>query len=147
EMAPSGSNVLLFDVHYDGIFMFAPLRYENGVVYELRVTKEKKYDYDGLCEFLKEKLEQRLCMKGCRRVIALDGCFLKKPNVGEILTAIGRDRNNHIFLVAWVVVNVENKDSGVEFRNLLWAASKATYPGLFNKIMDKIKRANPNAYQ
>ncbi|GJU25457.1 hypothetical protein Tco_1164078, partial [Tanacetum coccineum] len=59
EMAPSGSNALLFDVHYDGIFMFAPLRYENGVVYELRVTKDKKYDYDGLCEFLKEKLEQR----------------------------------------------------------------------------------------
>ncbi|GJW41070.1 pentatricopeptide repeat-containing protein [Tanacetum coccineum] len=85
--------------------------------------------------------------KGCRRVIALDGCFLKKPNVGEILTAIGRDRNNHIFLVAWVVVNVENKDSGVEFRNLFWAASKASYLGLFNKIMDKIKRANPNAYQ
>ncbi|GJW21266.1 pentatricopeptide repeat-containing protein [Tanacetum coccineum] len=58
EMAPSGSNALLFDVYYDGIFMFAPLRYENGVVYELRVTKDKKYDYDGLCEFLKEKLEQ-----------------------------------------------------------------------------------------
>ncbi|GJT97323.1 pentatricopeptide repeat-containing protein [Tanacetum coccineum] len=57
-MAPSGSNALLFDVYYDGIFMFAPLRYENGVVYELRVTKDKKYDYDGLCEFLKEKLEQ-----------------------------------------------------------------------------------------
>ncbi|GJZ96897.1 hypothetical protein Tco_0669231 [Tanacetum coccineum] len=53
------SNALLFDVHYDGVFMFAPLRYENGVVYELRVTKDKKYDYDGLCEFLKEKLEQR----------------------------------------------------------------------------------------
>ncbi|GKA37409.1 hypothetical protein Tco_0723974 [Tanacetum coccineum] len=58
-MAPSGSNALLFDVHYDGFFMFAPLRYENGVVYELRVTKDKKYDYDSLCEFLKEKLEQR----------------------------------------------------------------------------------------
>ncbi|GJW59594.1 hypothetical protein Tco_0108929 [Tanacetum coccineum] len=58
-MAPSGSNALLFDVHYDGIFMFAPLRYENGVVYELRVTKDKKYDYEGLCQFLKEKLEQR----------------------------------------------------------------------------------------
>nr|GEV34689.1 pentatricopeptide repeat-containing protein [Tanacetum cinerariifolium] len=25
---------------------------------------------------------------GCRPVIALDGCFLKKPNVGEILTAL-----------------------------------------------------------
>ncbi|GJT45857.1 pentatricopeptide repeat-containing protein [Tanacetum coccineum] len=37
--------------------------------------------------------------------------------------------------------------SGVEFKSLFWAASKASYPGLFNKIMDKIKRANPKAYQ
>ncbi|GKC72334.1 hypothetical protein Tco_1118217 [Tanacetum coccineum] len=37
--------------------------------------------------------------------------------------------------------------SGVEFRCLFWAACKATYLGLFNKIMDKIKRANPNAYE
>ncbi|GJT22827.1 reverse transcriptase [Tanacetum coccineum] len=42
------SNAQLFDVHYDGFFMFSPLRYENGAVYELRVTKDKKYDYDGL---------------------------------------------------------------------------------------------------
>ncbi|GJR92495.1 hypothetical protein Tco_0264669 [Tanacetum coccineum] len=109
---------------------------------------------------------------GCRKVIALDDCFLKKPNVGEILTAIGRDANNHIFPVAWAVVNglleavkevmphaehrqcarhiyegFQKQYSGVEFRCLFWAASKATYPGLFNKIMDKIKRANPNAYE
>nr|GEW30955.1 pentatricopeptide repeat-containing protein [Tanacetum cinerariifolium] len=37
--------------------------------------------------------------------------------------------------------------SGVEFRSLFCAASKASYPGLFNKIMDRIKRANPKAYQ
>ncbi|GJU29551.1 pentatricopeptide repeat-containing protein [Tanacetum coccineum] len=142
---------------------------------------------------------------GCRKIIALDGCFLKRPSVGEILTAIGRDAYNHIFPVAWAVVNVKNKDnwswfldllgddlemptcqgltlmsdqhkglieavkevmpyaehrqcvrhiyegfrklySGVEFRLLFWAAAKATYPGLFNKIIEKIKRANPNAY-
>ncbi|GJS47183.1 pentatricopeptide repeat-containing protein [Tanacetum coccineum] len=107
---------------------------------------------------------------GCRKVIALYGCFLKKPNVGEILTAIGRDANNHIFPVAWAIGLIEvvkefmphakhrqyarhiyegfqKQYSGVEFRSLVWAASKATYPGLFNKIMDKIKRANPNAYE
>ncbi|GKB13076.1 pentatricopeptide repeat-containing protein, partial [Tanacetum coccineum] len=142
---------------------------------------------------------------GCRKIIALDGCFLKRPSVGEILTAIGRDANNHIFLVAWAVVNVENKDkwswcldllgdelemptsngltlmsdqhkglieavkelmphaehrqcarhiyegfrkhySGDVFRQLFWVDSKATYPGMLNKIMEKIKRANPKAY-
>ena len=36
--------------------------------------------------------------------------------------------------------------SGVEFRSIFWAASKATYPGLFNKIMDRIKKVNPKAY-
>nr|GEV73154.1 pentatricopeptide repeat-containing protein [Tanacetum cinerariifolium] len=35
---------------------------------------------------------------------------------------------------------------GVEFRLLFWAASKATYPQLFQKIMEKIKRANPKAH-
>lgn len=56
---------------------------------------------------------------GCRKIIALDGCFLKKPNVGEILTAIGRDANNHIFPVAWAVVSVENKDNWSWFLDLL----------------------------
>ncbi|GKD46623.1 hypothetical protein Tco_1271268 [Tanacetum coccineum] len=35
---------------------------------------------------------------------------------------------------------------GVEFRLLFWATSKATYPYLFQKIMEKIKRANPKAH-
>ena len=56
---------------------------------------------------------------GCRKIIALDGCFLKKPYVGEILTAVGRDANNHIFPVAWAVVNVENKDNWSWFLDLL----------------------------
>ena len=37
--------------------------------------------------------------------------------------------------------------SGVEFRGLFWGSSKASYPGLFNYIMGKMKTANPNAYQ
>nr|GEU91491.1 pentatricopeptide repeat-containing protein [Tanacetum cinerariifolium] len=56
---------------------------------------------------------------GCRPVIALDGCFLKKPNVGKILTAVGRDGNNHICPIAWAVVNVENKDNWSWFLELL----------------------------
>ena len=56
---------------------------------------------------------------GCRRILALDGCFLKKPNRGEILTVLGRDGNNHIFPVAWDVVTVENKDNWSWFLDLL----------------------------
>lgn len=39
------------------------------------------------------------------------------------------------------------KFTGLEFRELFWAASKASYPPLFNKIMDKIKKANPKAHK
>ncbi|KAJ9538305.1 LOW QUALITY PROTEIN: hypothetical protein OSB04_031038 [Centaurea solstitialis] len=134
--------------------------------------------------------------RGCRRVIALDGCFLKGVCGGELLTAIGRDGNNHIFPVAWAVVNVENKDnwtwfitlvgedlevetgegltlisdqhklrmsclmqstdnvlgtymktSEVEFRNLFWRASKASYPQLFESVMNDIRLANPSAHK
>nr|GEY07283.1 multidrug resistance-associated protein 5 [Tanacetum cinerariifolium] len=143
---------------------------------------------------------------GCGKIIALDGCFLKSPNQGEILTAISRDDNNQIYPVAWAVVNVENKNNwtwflelleedlgcskgngltlmsdqhkglieavkdvmpnaehrqcarhiyesfrkqytGLEYRQLFWATSKASYPQLFNKIIDKIKSANSNAHK
>ncbi|XP_071735532.1 uncharacterized protein [Rutidosis leptorrhynchoides] len=123
---------------------------------------------------------------------------------GNLLTAIGRYGNNHIYPIAWAVVSVENKDnwtwffkllagdleinggvritlmsdqhkglieavkdvmpyaehrqcarhiyenfrkkySCVEFRNLFWAASKASYPVLFDTIMDRNGAANQNA--
>nr|GEY69372.1 calcium/proton exchanger [Tanacetum cinerariifolium] len=37
---------------------------------------------------------------GCRKVIGLDGCFLKSTCRGELLTAMGRDGNNQIFPIA-----------------------------------------------
>ncbi|KAJ9542234.1 hypothetical protein OSB04_028740 [Centaurea solstitialis] len=144
-------------------------------------------------------------MNGCRRIIAIDGCFLKGVCQGELITAIGRDGNNHIFPIAWAVINVENKENwtwflgllgedleieqgegltlmsdqhkglleavkdvmpyaehrqcarhiyenfrkqftGVEFRNLFWKAAKASYQLEYERVMDQIKAANPNAY-
>ncbi|KAJ9542528.1 hypothetical protein OSB04_029034 [Centaurea solstitialis] len=94
---------------------------------------------------------------GCRRIIALDGCFLKGVCGGELLTAIGRDGNNHIFpglvqVVKDVMPNAEHRQcarhiyenfrkvfSGVEFRNLFWRASKASYPQLFESVMNEIR--------
>ncbi|GKD40168.1 pentatricopeptide repeat-containing protein [Tanacetum coccineum] len=143
---------------------------------------------------------------GCRKIIALDGCFLKKPNSREILTAVGRDGNNQIYHMAWAIMNVKNKEnwcwflsllgkdlefpdgsgltlisdqhkglieavkqvmpyaehkqcarhiyegfrkefSGIKFRLLFWAASKDSYPQLFTKIVEKIKKANPKAHE
>ncbi|KAJ9545219.1 hypothetical protein OSB04_024926 [Centaurea solstitialis] len=50
-------------------------------------------------------------VQGCRRVIGLDGCFLKTACKGELLSAVGRDANNQIFPFAWAVVTVDNKDN------------------------------------
>ena len=48
---------------------------------------------------------------GCRKVIGLDGCFLRGTCRGELLTAMGRDANNQMFPIAWAVINVENNDN------------------------------------
>ena len=52
-------------------------------------------------------------LKGCRPIIGLDGCHLKGRFGGQILYAVARDANDNIFLVAFVVVEQENKDSWV----------------------------------
>ncbi|KAK5785936.1 hypothetical protein PVK06_040558 [Gossypium arboreum] len=48
---------------------------------------------------------------GCRLLIGLDGCFLKGPLKCKFLTTVGRDANNQMFPIAWVVVEVECTDS------------------------------------
>ncbi|GJU06213.1 transposase, MuDR, plant [Tanacetum coccineum] len=52
-------------------------------------------------------------LQGCRRVIGIDGCFLKTICKGELLSAVVRDGNNQIYPIAWVVVNVENKENWI----------------------------------
>lgn len=48
---------------------------------------------------------------GYRNVVGVDGCFLKGICKGELLLAMGRDANNHIYHIAWEVVNVESKST------------------------------------
>ncbi|GKD44185.1 multidrug resistance-associated protein 5 [Tanacetum coccineum] len=113
-------------------------------------------------------------LQGCRRVIGIDGCFLKTICKGELLLAVGRGGNNQIYLIGWVVVNVENKDDWSWFmellindlglvsvegltiisdqhklqnKNLFWKAAKATYPTRFNKVIKEIKSINKEAYK
>ncbi|KAL4576182.1 hypothetical protein LXL04_012271 [Taraxacum kok-saghyz] len=50
-------------------------------------------------------------IEGCRRVIGIDGCFLKGICRGELLSAVGRDANNQMYPLAWAVVAVENKET------------------------------------
>ncbi|XP_023738192.1 uncharacterized protein LOC111886191 [Lactuca sativa] len=59
--------------------------------------------------------------RGCKRVIGLDGCYLKGQIKGELLTAIGRDADNHVYPIAWAVIDVEKKDHWTWFIELLVA--------------------------
>ncbi|XP_043706276.1 uncharacterized protein LOC122655944 [Telopea speciosissima] len=54
-------------------------------------------------------------LRGCRPFIGLDGCHLKGPYSGVLLSAISIDGNNGIFPLAYVVVESEGKDSCLFF--------------------------------
>nr|GEX14565.1 hypothetical protein CTI12_AA176900 [Tanacetum cinerariifolium] len=58
-------------------------------------------------------------LDGYRRIIGLDGCFLKHTCRGELLTALGRDANNQMYPIAWAVVKVENIKNWSWFLSLL----------------------------
>ncbi|XP_039130869.1 uncharacterized protein LOC120267252 [Dioscorea cayenensis subsp. rotundata] len=58
-------------------------------------------------------------LAGCRRIICVDGCFLKGLYGGQLLTAVGIDANNLIYPVAWSVVDRENRENWVWFLQLL----------------------------
>jgi hypothetical protein len=55
----------------------------------------------------------------CRRIIGLDGCFLKGYYGGQILAAIGRDPNDQMLPIAFAVVEGETKESWTWFLKLL----------------------------
>ncbi|PKI68853.1 hypothetical protein CRG98_010910 [Punica granatum] len=52
-------------------------------------------------------------------VISVDGCFLKTQLKGQLLSAVGRDGNNQMFLIEWAVVEGENEHSWKWFFELL----------------------------
>ncbi|XP_050207476.1 uncharacterized protein LOC126656894 [Mercurialis annua] len=58
-------------------------------------------------------------MACCRKIIGMDGCFLKGLCIGQLMCAIGRDGNNQMFPIAWAVVQVENHDNWGWFIRLL----------------------------
>ncbi|KAL3509959.1 hypothetical protein ACH5RR_029360 [Cinchona calisaya] len=49
--------------------------------------------------------------EGCRPVIGVDGCHLRGPHPGILLTAVGIDPNDCIYPIAYAVVEIENKNS------------------------------------
>ena len=50
-------------------------------------------------------------LDGCRPIIGLDGCHLKGPLGGILLTAVGTDPNDGMYPICWAQVETENNDS------------------------------------
>ena len=60
-------------------------------------------------------------VKKCRPFIGLDGCFLKGPFPGQLLSAVGIDANNGMYPFAYAVVEKETKSSWIWFLKLVCA--------------------------
>ncbi|CAH9070537.1 unnamed protein product [Cuscuta europaea] len=50
-------------------------------------------------------------LAGCRRIIGVDGCFLKGVCKGNLLSAVGLDGNGQMVPIAWAVIDKENKSN------------------------------------
>ncbi|XP_078445752.1 uncharacterized protein LOC144714836 [Wolffia australiana] len=99
-------------------------------------------------------------LEGCRRVIGLDGCFLKTKMRGQLLCAVGKDGNNQMYPIAWAVVEGENQASWTWFIQLLmgdlgiyggngWTImsdqQKCMTHQDFNRIMQQMTTLKPQA--
>nr|GEU80136.1 hypothetical protein [Tanacetum cinerariifolium] len=75
-------------------------------------------------------------LEGCRRVIGLDGCYLKHTCRGELLIAMGRDANNQMYPIAWAVVRdwLPNSEHG-----------KCTRP-IYDNFKKKFNGRDPNSW-
>ena len=58
-------------------------------------------------------------MGGCRRILSINGCFLKDPWNGQLLDTIGHDANNQVYPIAWGVPQREDKGTWVWFMQSL----------------------------
>ncbi|XP_019228082.1 PREDICTED: uncharacterized protein LOC109209293 [Nicotiana attenuata] len=77
---------------------------------------------------------------GCRRIIGVDGCWLKGPMYGtQLLTAVGLDPNNNIFPIAYAVVEKERKESWEWFLNYLKLDLDIDDDGTWTFMSDKQK--------
>ncbi|GJZ48272.1 chloramphenicol acetyltransferase-like domain-containing protein [Tanacetum coccineum] len=77
---------------------------------------------------------------GYRRVIGLDGCFLKHTCKGELLTAIGRDVINQMYPIAWAVLRVENTLTWSWFLSLLQEDLELGHGARLTIILDSHKK-------
>lgn len=52
----------------------------------------------------------KMGLKHYRSIIYVDGCHLKDQFGGQMLYAIGKDKNDHMFPIAYAMVEVETRN-------------------------------------
>lgn len=72
-------------------------------------------------------------------MIGLDGCHLKGPLGGILLTAVGTDPNDGMYPIDWAQVEAENNDSWEWFIKLLKDDLRMENPGSYTFICDRQK--------
>ncbi|XP_039028523.1 uncharacterized protein LOC120162440 [Hibiscus syriacus] len=77
--------------------------------------------------------------EGCRPIIGVDGCFLKGPFKGILLSVVGRDVNDQMYPIAWAVVEGESTDSWSWFLNIVVAYLGLDYGFGYTIISDQHK--------
>ncbi|KAJ0527485.1 putative transposase, mutator type, MULE transposase domain-containing protein [Helianthus annuus] len=85
--------------------------------------------------------------KAGRDLLGLDGCFLKGPWPGQILTEVGVDANNGIYPFAYVVVESETTASWSWFLRCLGDDLDLPQNGNFTFITDRQKGLIPAIQQ
>ncbi|MFS7931778.1 putative transcription factor interactor and regulator CCHC(Zn) family [Helianthus anomalus] len=78
-----------------------------------------------------------------RDILGLDGCFMKGPYPGQILTAVGVDSNNGIYPVAYALVEAETTSSWTWFLECLGGDLDLNVNSNFTFITDRQKGILP----
>ncbi|KAH1033541.1 hypothetical protein J1N35_045715 [Gossypium stocksii] len=82
------------------------------------IERARKAQYEKIYEYLLEACKDGY-RAGCRRIVGLDGCFLKGYYGGYLLAAVGIDANNGIYPLAYAAIESENQVSWLWFLELL----------------------------
>ncbi|RYR48973.1 hypothetical protein Ahy_A07g035175 [Arachis hypogaea] len=97
-----------------GDYCYELLRSNPGSSVTLKVQRSPDFEHEqqssslnNYCIFKRLYVCLDACKKSilqCRKFIGLDGCFLKTPQGGQMLTAIGWDPNDQMLPIAYAVV-------------------------------------------
>ncbi|KAG8379339.1 hypothetical protein BUALT_Bualt07G0078100 [Buddleja alternifolia] len=123
-----------------------------NVLKELRISNpgstailvmEDRVDEGGRKKFAKlyicfDALKQGF-MAGCRPIVGVDGCHLKGPHGGILLTVVAIDPNNCLYPLAYAVVSNETRQNWEWFLTLLKEDLNMVRDDAYTFISDKQK--------